>query len=188
VRVGIRGTNDVAWVGRCTNTSAKLASLSEPDRVRVTRTVYKRLNDDRKYSNGRHMWSDEQCARWRRQRPALNVEALELVGLVAEVTPGVRHSLSRRADPDTPNWTGRPPPHPTESVAARMQTWFAQCLVPPTHRSIMRRRSTGGERIIFRSGRYGRLCFAHRGEPRSRDPRMRCQRRRTPSTSSDSAR
>ena len=32
VKVGIRGTNDVAWVGRCTNTSAKLSNLAQPPR------------------------------------------------------------------------------------------------------------------------------------------------------------
>lgn len=60
VRVGIRGTNDVAWVGRCTNTAAKLSNvLYHPRSIAVTRAVYDRLNSDRKYSDGRHMWSDE---------------------------------------------------------------------------------------------------------------------------------
>jgi class 3 adenylate cyclase len=59
VRVGIKGTNDVAWVGRATNTAAKLASFTDPNRVRVTRAVYQRLNKDRKYSGDQHMWSDE---------------------------------------------------------------------------------------------------------------------------------
>lgn len=60
VRIGIRGTNDVAWVGRCTNTAAKLSNtLHHPRSVGVTRAVYKRLNRNRKYSDDRHMWSDE---------------------------------------------------------------------------------------------------------------------------------
>jgi adenylate cyclase len=60
VRVGIRGTNDVAWVGRCTNTAAKLSNvLHHPRSIGITRAVYHRLNNDRKYSDGRHMWSDE---------------------------------------------------------------------------------------------------------------------------------
>jgi class 3 adenylate cyclase len=62
VRVGIRGTNDVAWVGRCTNTSAKLANdASSPQEIAITRAIYQRLNDDRKYASksGKHMWSDE---------------------------------------------------------------------------------------------------------------------------------
>lgn len=63
VRVGIRGTNDVAWVGRCTNMAAKLASnvSSSFHNVGITRAVYDRLNDSRKYdSSGTHMWSEEE--------------------------------------------------------------------------------------------------------------------------------
>lgn len=59
VRVGIKGTNDVAWVGRPTNTAAKLASIPDPNRIRVTRAVYERLNKDRKYAGDKHMWKDE---------------------------------------------------------------------------------------------------------------------------------
>jgi class 3 adenylate cyclase len=59
VRVGIKGTNDVAWVGRPTNTAAKLASYTNPDRVRVTRAIYQRLNKDKKFTDGKHMWSNE---------------------------------------------------------------------------------------------------------------------------------
>lgn len=60
VRVGIKGTNDVSWVGRCTNTSSKLSNIAQPPKnVLITRAVYKRLNDDRKYSEGTLMWSNE---------------------------------------------------------------------------------------------------------------------------------
>jgi adenylate cyclase len=58
VRVGIRGTNDVAWIGRCTNTAAKLSNvLHHPRNIAVTRAVYSRLNADRKLSDGVNMWS-----------------------------------------------------------------------------------------------------------------------------------
>lgn len=60
VKVGIRGTNDVAWVGRCTNTAAKLANvLHSPDNIAVTRAVYTALNKDRTSTDGTHMWSGE---------------------------------------------------------------------------------------------------------------------------------
>lgn len=60
VRVGIRGTNDVAWVGRCTNTAAKLSNiLRPPQQIALTREVYKRLPEDRRMSKGRAMWSEE---------------------------------------------------------------------------------------------------------------------------------
>ncbi len=74
VRVGIRGTNDVAWVGRCTNTAAKLSSaLDHPRNIAVTRAVYRRLNDDRKYSKGSHMWSGEQFGEFGGVRRACRV-------------------------------------------------------------------------------------------------------------------
>jgi class 3 adenylate cyclase len=60
VKIGIRGTNDVAWVGRCTNTSAKLSNVTEPPRnIWITRAVYEQLAESRKLSNGTHMWSNE---------------------------------------------------------------------------------------------------------------------------------
>jgi class 3 adenylate cyclase len=61
VRVGIKGTNDVAWVGRGTNTAAKLANLSgTPNSIWITRAVYEELSKTGKYSGDRHMWADEE--------------------------------------------------------------------------------------------------------------------------------
>jgi class 3 adenylate cyclase len=58
VRVGIRGTNDVAWVGRGTNTAAKLSNvLHHPRNIGVTRLVYDQLSTNRKLSKGTNMWS-----------------------------------------------------------------------------------------------------------------------------------
>ncbi|MBM3210343.1 adenylate/guanylate cyclase domain-containing protein [Candidatus Saccharibacteria bacterium] len=57
VRVGIKGTNDVAWIGRCTNTSAKLSGVA--DAIAITDSVYKKLSNTRIFSNGVHMWSGE---------------------------------------------------------------------------------------------------------------------------------
>lgn len=60
VRIGIRGTNDIAWVGRCTNTSAKLSNiLHRPANIAVTRAAYSRLRRPMRYSAGQHMWSEE---------------------------------------------------------------------------------------------------------------------------------
>ncbi len=59
VRIGIRGTNDVAWVGRCTNTSAKLSNVPRyPSNIAVTREVYGRLVEPQLLSSV-NMWSDE---------------------------------------------------------------------------------------------------------------------------------
>ena len=65
VKVGIRGTNDVAWVGRCTNTAAKLANvMHSPNNIGVTRVVHKVLKSERTHTNGRHMWSGEALQRF----------------------------------------------------------------------------------------------------------------------------
>jgi uridylate cyclase len=59
VKVGIRGTNDVAWVGRCTNTAAKLSNLGKGARnIYITGIAYDRLHDWAKLSDsGINMWS-----------------------------------------------------------------------------------------------------------------------------------
>ena len=55
VRIGIQGTNDVAWIGRCTNTSAKLSNIANS--IAITEAVYKQLSNTRLFSNGSYMWS-----------------------------------------------------------------------------------------------------------------------------------
>ena len=61
VRVGVKGTNDVAWVGRGTNTSAKLANwASSPTSIWITRAVYEQLSKSRTHSGDDHMWTDEE--------------------------------------------------------------------------------------------------------------------------------
>jgi uridylate cyclase len=60
VKVGIKGTNDIAWVGRGTNAAAKLASkLSSPENIGVTADVYARLNKSNLTlkSTGEDTWS-----------------------------------------------------------------------------------------------------------------------------------
>ena len=56
-RTGIRGSNDLVWVGRAANYAAKLCSLSSDYPSRLTASVYNMLNDSVKYSNnGELMW------------------------------------------------------------------------------------------------------------------------------------
>ncbi len=58
VRVGIRGTNDVAWVGRATNTAAKLSNVAvRPANVAVTDAVLGKLSGDRLHAGQNYMWS-----------------------------------------------------------------------------------------------------------------------------------
>ncbi len=59
-RTGIRGSNDLVWVGRAANYAAKLCSLSSNYPSRVTKAVYNKLNDSAKYSddgNETPMWT-----------------------------------------------------------------------------------------------------------------------------------
>ena len=56
-RTGIRGSNDLVWVGRAANYAAKLCSLSSDYSARVTASVYNVLHQSVKYSNdGTLMW------------------------------------------------------------------------------------------------------------------------------------
>ena len=56
-RTGIRGSNDLVWVGRSANYAAKLSSRSGPA-TQITDDVYKLLNKASKIgSNGQNMWS-----------------------------------------------------------------------------------------------------------------------------------
>ena len=58
VRIGIRGTNDVAWVGRCTNTAAKLSNVMHtPKSIGITGVAYKQLSRKATHSDADHMWS-----------------------------------------------------------------------------------------------------------------------------------
>ena len=59
VKVGIKGTNDVAWVGRATNTAAKLSNVGKGDgNIYITGIAYDRLHNWAKLSSGTNMWSD----------------------------------------------------------------------------------------------------------------------------------
>jgi len=55
-RTGIRGSNDLVWVGRAANHAAKLGGLSNDYPSRITGAVYNSLDDDLKYSDGKSMW------------------------------------------------------------------------------------------------------------------------------------
>lgn len=57
IRTGVRGDNDIAWVGRAPNYAAKLCSLNDDNNSTwITEAVYNRLKDESKYSNGVDMW------------------------------------------------------------------------------------------------------------------------------------
>ncbi|MDO8473137.1 MAG: adenylate/guanylate cyclase domain-containing protein [Dehalococcoidia bacterium] len=55
-RTGIRGANDLVWVGRAANYGAKLSDISEGFASWITKDVYARLDNSAKIYNGRNMW------------------------------------------------------------------------------------------------------------------------------------
>ncbi|WMY09625.1 adenylate/guanylate cyclase domain-containing protein [Paraburkholderia phenoliruptrix] len=57
-RIGVRGDNDIVWVGRAANYAAKLTNLPGKP-TRITEAVYNRLSNDLKETDGRNMWIRE---------------------------------------------------------------------------------------------------------------------------------
>lgn len=56
-RTGIRGSNDLVWVGRAANYAAKLSARSSPA-SQITADVYNRLNKESKFGpNGESIWA-----------------------------------------------------------------------------------------------------------------------------------
>lgn len=55
-RTGVRGANDLVWVGRAANYAAKLATLPESSATYITSGVYNSMSDEVKKSNGKDMW------------------------------------------------------------------------------------------------------------------------------------
>ncbi len=55
-RTGIRGSNDLVWIGRAANYAAKLTELSSDYPTWITAAVFNMLSDEAKNSKGRSMW------------------------------------------------------------------------------------------------------------------------------------
>lgn len=57
-RTGVRGDNDLVWVGRAANYAAKLTELKLDERTWITKEAYDRLADDAKFggTNRTLMW------------------------------------------------------------------------------------------------------------------------------------
>lgn len=57
-RTGIRGSNDLVWIGPAANYAAKLSDMSPDYPTWISKTVYDRLADEAKYSKGKDMWEE----------------------------------------------------------------------------------------------------------------------------------
>lgn len=53
---GVRGANDLVWVGRAANHAAKLCALPADYASRITSDVYDSMHSNVKFSNGTAMW------------------------------------------------------------------------------------------------------------------------------------
>lgn len=60
-RTGIRGANDLVWVGRAANYAAKLAALPEKFATYITSEVHTQMLEVGRTTNGRQMW---ESVRW----------------------------------------------------------------------------------------------------------------------------
>ena len=58
-RTGVRGDNDLVWVGRAANHAAKLSSLSTDYPTWITKEVYDKMDKSARIaSDGRNMWEE----------------------------------------------------------------------------------------------------------------------------------
>lgn len=57
-RTGIRGSNDLVWVGRAANYAAKLSAMSSEYPTWITGTVFDNMQNSVKQTNGRDMWEE----------------------------------------------------------------------------------------------------------------------------------
>ena len=56
-RTGVRGANDLVWVGRAANYAANLAALPDSHRTYITKEVHDRMYEQaRVSSDGQTMW------------------------------------------------------------------------------------------------------------------------------------
>src|SRR5947209_7752580 len=56
-RTGVRGDNDLVWIGRAPNYAVKFTELSATAPTWITESVFTRLSNDAKYAtDGRLMW------------------------------------------------------------------------------------------------------------------------------------
>ncbi|MCP1244168.1 adenylate/guanylate cyclase domain-containing protein [Acetobacter lambici] len=55
-RTGVRGGNDLVWVGRAANYAAKLTDLDLEPRTWITADAYNKLRNSEKLASGKSMW------------------------------------------------------------------------------------------------------------------------------------
>ncbi|WP_163544608.1 adenylate/guanylate cyclase domain-containing protein [Occultella kanbiaonis] len=56
-RTGIRGSNDLVWVGNAANNAAKMAALDLGYSTYISGAIFGQIADDAKHSKGKNMWT-----------------------------------------------------------------------------------------------------------------------------------
>lgn len=56
-RIGVKGDNDLVWIGRAANRAAKLTNIADPAPLWITKDVYDLLHESVKFHLGTDMWS-----------------------------------------------------------------------------------------------------------------------------------
>lgn len=69
-RTGVRGDNDLVWVGRAANFAAKLTEIANDDASFITSEVFDRLSDSAKYKSGTTtpMWRERKWSQMNNMR------------------------------------------------------------------------------------------------------------------------
>lgn len=67
-RTGVRGDNDLVWVGRAANYAAKLTSMQSDTPTWITAAVYNRMNNSLKIQNGQAVWQPRQWTQMNNQQ------------------------------------------------------------------------------------------------------------------------
>lgn len=55
-RIGVRGDNDIVWIGRAANHAAKLNAIKREEPIWISDDVYKKIHESVKYDQGVDMW------------------------------------------------------------------------------------------------------------------------------------
>lgn len=67
-RTGVRGDNDLVWVGRAANYAAKLTSLTSDTPTWITADVFNRMQDSLKAYSGKELWQPRLWSQMNNQR------------------------------------------------------------------------------------------------------------------------
>lgn len=60
IRAGVRGANDIVWVGEAANLAAKLTTIDDADYpIWITKSVYEAMNNTVRFSDNKNMWIEE---------------------------------------------------------------------------------------------------------------------------------